>query len=47
MVNIDTQTIDGTAIQAYVISFPQDKMTFKVPVNRATAAGLRNSCRQE
>ncbi|WPY00894.1 CarD family transcriptional regulator [Candidatus Trichorickettsia mobilis] len=41
IVNIDTQTIGGTAIQVYVISFPQDKMTLKVPVNRAAAAGLR------
>lgn len=41
IVNIESQTIAGTVIQVYVVAFPQDKMTLKVPVNRATASGLR------
>lgn len=39
--NIDTQMISSMEIKVYVVSFPQDKMTLKVPVNRASAAGLR------
>ncbi|XVN42025.1 MAG: CarD family transcriptional regulator [Candidatus Rickettsia vulgarisii] len=38
---IEHQIIVGTTIKVYVISFPQDKMTLKVPVNRAAASGLR------
>jgi CarD family transcriptional regulator len=41
IINIESQTIAGTVIQVYVVAFPQDKMTLKVPVNRATASGLR------
>ena len=40
--NIETQDIAGTKIQVYVISFPQDKMTLRVPVSRAAISGLRN-----
>lgn len=39
--NIENHTIAGTEIKVYVISFPQDKMTLKVPVSRATVVGLR------
>lgn len=42
IVNIEAQNIAGTEIQVYVVSFPQDKMTLKVPVNRAKASGLRS-----
>jgi CarD family transcriptional regulator len=38
---IENQIIADTKIEVYVISFPQDKMTLRVPVNRATASGLR------
>ncbi len=41
IMNIETQSISGMSIQVYVISFPQDKMTLRVPVNRAAASGLR------
>lgn len=41
IVNIETQVVGGVTIQVYVISFPQDKMTLRVPVNRAAASGLR------
>jgi CarD family transcriptional regulator len=39
---IDVQSIGGIEIKVYVVSFPQDKMTLKVPVNRASASGLRS-----
>jgi CarD family transcriptional regulator len=41
IIRIEDQEIAGFAIQVYVVSFPQDKMTLKVPVNRASASGLR------
>ncbi len=41
IVSIVTEIIAGISMQVYVILFPQDKMTLKVPINRATAAGLR------
>jgi CarD family transcriptional regulator len=41
IVNVEQQVIAGADIRVYVISFPQDKMILKVPVNRATISGLR------
>lgn len=41
IVDIELQNIAGTAIKVYVVSFPQDKMTLRVPVSRATVSGLR------
>lgn len=41
IVNVEQQIIAGADIRVYVISFPQDKMILKVPVNRATISGLR------
>lgn len=41
IISIESQMIVGTEIQVYVVSFPQDKMTLKVPVNRAAICGLR------
>ncbi|MDN3030979.1 MULTISPECIES: CarD family transcriptional regulator [Rickettsieae] len=41
IINVEQQVIAGTDIRVYVISFPQDKMILKVPVNRATISGLR------
>jgi CarD family transcriptional regulator len=41
IINIESQAIGGMELRVYVVSFPQDKMTLKVPVNRAAAAGLR------
>ena len=38
---IESQTIADTKLEVYVISFPQDKMTLRVPVSKATASGLR------
>jgi len=41
IVEIETQVIADTELKVYVISFPQEKMTLRVPVNRAIAIGLR------
>jgi CarD family transcriptional regulator len=38
----ETQKIGEVALKVFVISFEKDKMTLRVPVHRATAAGLRN-----
>lgn len=41
IVQIESQIIDDTKLEVYVISFPQVKMTLRVPVNRSSLAGLR------
>jgi CarD family transcriptional regulator len=41
IVEIESQMIADTKLEVYVISFPQDKMTLRVPVNRAGVSGLR------
>jgi len=41
VVEIEVQIIGDIEIAVYVISFPQNKMTLRVPVNRASAVGLR------
>ena len=41
IINIESQAIAGTTLEVYIVSFPQDKMTLKVPVSRAAASGLR------
>lgn len=38
---IENQTISDTKLKVYVISFPQDKMTLRIPVSKATVSGLR------
>jgi CarD family transcriptional regulator len=38
----ETQKIGDISIKVFVIGFEKDKMTLRVPVTRATAAGLRN-----
>ena len=38
---IESQAIAGTTLEVYVISFPQEKMTLRVPVTRASISGLR------
>lgn len=37
----DYQEIAGQKVGMFVIDFPKDKMTLRVPVNRAAASGLR------
>ncbi len=41
IVSEDTQMIAGQDFSMFVIDFPKDKMTLRVPVNRAAASGLR------
>jgi CarD family transcriptional regulator len=41
IIAIENQNIGGLEIKVYVISFPQDKMVLRVPVNRAATSGLR------
>ncbi len=41
IIEIEVQMIADTSLKVYVISFPQDKMTLRVPVSRASAVGLR------
>ncbi|MDG1437285.1 MAG: CarD family transcriptional regulator [Rickettsiaceae bacterium] len=41
IINIESQTVADTKLEVYVISFPQDKMTLRVPVSRSTSSGLR------
>ena len=41
IINIESQTVACTEIRVYVVSFPQDKLILKVPVNRAAISGLR------
>lgn len=42
IVNEETQTIGGHELRVFVINFEKDKMTLRVPVGRAEAAGLRH-----
>ncbi len=41
IIEIESQTVAGMTLEVYVISFPHDKMTLKVPVSRAKSSGLR------
>ena len=41
---IETQTIADVELSLFVISFERDKMTLRVPMHRAAAAGLRHIC---
>jgi CarD family transcriptional regulator len=38
---IESQAVMDMKLEVYVISFPQDKMTLRVPVSRAAISGLR------
>lgn len=38
----EEQYVAGSSLKVYVIAFEKDKMTLKVPVKRATKAGLRS-----
>lgn len=42
IVNEETQNIGDIELRVFVINFEKDKMTLRVPVNRAAAAGLRH-----
>ena len=42
IVGDETQQVGGINLKMFVISFEKDKMTLRVPMHRAEAAGLRN-----
>lgn len=46
IINIESQSIADIKLEVYVISFPHDKMTLRVPVSRADASGLRTLATQ-
>ena len=41
VVSIETQEIGGMTLQLFVITFDRDRMTLRVPIAKATKAGLR------
>lgn len=44
---IETQSIGGTDVSLYTISFEKDRMRLKVPVMKAQTAGLRKLCTED
>lgn len=42
IVGVETQQIGDVELKVFVIAFEKDKMTLRVPTNRAAAAGLRH-----
>jgi CarD family transcriptional regulator len=42
IVSIEEQEIAGLTLELFVISFEKDKMTLRVPTNRATQVGMRS-----
>ncbi|MEM9349825.1 MAG: CarD family transcriptional regulator [Pseudomonadota bacterium] len=41
IVNIEKQEVAGFELELFVISFEKDKMTLRVPTNKATEVGMR------
>ncbi len=41
---LESQTISGYDLQVFVITFEKDRMTLRLPVAKARAAGLRRLC---
>ena len=42
IVSIEEQEIAGLSLELFVISFDKDKMTLRVPTNKATEVGMRS-----
>jgi len=42
IVSIEEQEVAGILLELFVISFEKDKMTLKVPTNKATEVGMRS-----
>ncbi|MEL6169340.1 MAG: CarD family transcriptional regulator [Pseudomonadota bacterium] len=42
IVSIESQEIAGLELELFVISFEKDKMTLRVPTNKATEVGMRS-----
>ena len=41
IISVEEQEVGGFKLELFVISFEKDKMTLRVPTNKATEAGLR------
>lgn len=41
IVEIETQEVAGSMLELYVVRFEQDRMTLRVPTNKAKSAGMR------
>lgn len=42
IISIEEQDVAGFSLELFVISFEKDKMTLRVPTNKATESGLRS-----
>ncbi|MEX0283686.1 MAG: CarD family transcriptional regulator, partial [Paracoccaceae bacterium] len=42
IVSIEEQEVAGINLELFVISFEKDKMTLRVPTNKATEIGMRS-----
>ncbi|TMV08995.1 CarD family transcriptional regulator [Ruegeria sediminis] len=42
IISIEQQEVAGFSLELFVISFEKDKMTLRVPTNKATESGLRS-----
>ena len=42
IVSIEEQEIAGTSLELYVVAFEKDKMTLRVPTNKAEEIGMRS-----
>ena len=47
IIDIETQNIGGLSLELLVIRFTQDKMSLKIPINKAKKTGLRQLCAPE
>ena len=41
IISIEEQEVAGISLELFVISFEKDKMTLRVPTNKATEVGMR------
>lgn len=46
IVNVENQEIVGTQLELYVIQFEKEKMTLRVPTNKAVSTGMRRLSNQ-
>ena len=42
IMGVETQEIAGIEMELFVIAFEKDKMTLRVPTEKATSVGMRN-----
>ena len=46
IVSIEEQEIAGTSLELYVVAFEKNKMTLRVPTNKAEEIGMRSLAHQ-